>query len=443
MSTPGGEQNVAKDNLDKGKKLIDDLQKKGCDVSEAKGWYDQANDMYRSGLYRTSLIYSGYALDAANEIVQKIKDMVLRVTKVKARAVDMLGKDHKNMPHIDEMIVEMKTAINEGRLDDCQELVNQVDELLRGGSSPYLATKHVRSEPIVKTVTPSRGYSSCPSCGNITESTWTVCKYCDQDLSNEDDGAGPAWSKSGSGPLMVSDKNEEDIDPQPSDDGTSEDLQQMETIQSQMEVVETDLARTDSELVQRTERTVDQETSDDMKEQDNIQSEESIVETDLQKTDKYLVVQAERTVDQETSDDLKEQEAIQKQMEKVESDIDGPSEKQPSVEETPKPVELPPPLVPANVLPKPPEAPLAQPPAPEPPKPLSPPLVANTDTTRPGPLPSQAPKRFYIPPPPKIDFDITTPLFPRVAAGLSKCPKCGEDVEPDFLKCPFCKAPLK
>ena len=57
---PPGEQASAKESLDKAKKLIDDLDSKGYDVQEAKSWFDQADEMFRGGLFRTSLIYSGY-----------------------------------------------------------------------------------------------------------------------------------------------------------------------------------------------------------------------------------------------------------------------------------------------------------------------------------------------------------------------------------------------
>jgi hypothetical protein len=439
MSTPGGEQAVAKDNLEKARKLISDLEKKGVQTSEAKGWFDQGQDMFRSGLYRTSIIYSGYALDAANELIQKIKDMVLRVTKVKARAIDMLGADNKNMPKIDEIIADMKQAINEGRLDDCQELISAVDEMLRGGSSPYLSTTKVRTETVVKTAQPSRGYSSCPSCGNITESDWTVCKYCDQELKEEGspEQTGPSW-QSGEGPLLVSDKeNEEDQ----TDRATDEDMQQMKMTEEELEKVGTDLDSSEDQMVREVERTVDERTSDDMKEQEVLEQQEERTEADLEKAPPLppplpppIVPIPRKPVDEETSVDMEEQEAIENEMDKVEADLEKP------MEEIPKP-EVAHPVDPPKAEGRPPE----EPPKPEPiletPKAeATPPEVQKPPP--PPPPPAEAPKRFFIPPPPKLSFDdIKMPSF-KYSSKQRKCPKCGEEVEPDFKSCPICKTPL-
>lgn len=320
----GGEQAVAQENLEKARKLIEDLEKKGCQVSEARGWYDQAKDMFKSGLFRTSIIYSSYALDAGNEMVQRIKDMVLRVTKVKARAVDQLGKDNKHMPAIDDMIVEMKKAINEGRLDDCQELIAQVDEVLRGGSSPYISTTSTARAQVVKTAQPSRGYSSCPSCGNIVESDWTDCKYCGQGLKEETD-TGPAWSRGEGGPLMVSDEQ------------TEEDAREQERTEKDMERVESDLDETQHEMAREAERTVDERTESDMSEQESIGKEEERTEADIEVPPPLPPalppalpppLPPSKTADEETSTDMQDQEKIEQSMEKVEADLEGPGPEQ-------------------------------------------------------------------------------------------------------------------
>jgi hypothetical protein len=498
-ATPGGDGTVAKDNLDKAKKLIDDLEKKGCQVSEARGWYDQANDMYRSGLYRTSIIYSGYALDAANETVQRIKEMVLKVTKVKARAVDQLGKDNKNMPRIEEMIAEMKTAINEGRLDDCQELIGQVDEILRGGSSPYTSTKPVRVEA-VRAVQPSRGYSSCPSCGNIVETSWKECKYCGQNLKDEEQEAdgGPAWTSGDGGPRMVSDDRP---DEEPPDEEKEQDVRSMERTQEDMEKVGTDLDRTEGEMVKETERTVDEETSADMREQETIEKEMEGTEADLEKggpveerpqgpeiqvpevnmeeerrkallerikgwrDEGYDVARLEKTSDGDLTALRQELDRYAENVEKIkaltvrfkklkspkaqkiESFMRKPDEvprlekaidKLESLESAePKPV----PTGETKPAPRPPDAelkPPEEPPKPEgpkmePPKPEEPKNVAKPES----------PKRFSIPPPPKITFDDVPMPSMFSKKGSKKCPSCGEEVEPEFLKCPFCKTVLK
>jgi hypothetical protein len=458
MSTPGGEQAVAKDNLDKAKKLISDLEKKGVAISEAKGWLDQAQDMFRSGLFRTSIIYSGYALDAANELVQRIKDMVIKVTKVKARAIDMLGADNKNMPKIEELIAEMKIAINEGRLDDCQELISGVDEMLRGGASPYLSTTKVRTETIVKTAQPSRGYSSCPSCGNITESNWTQCKYCGQDLREEESAqqTGPSW-QSGDGPLLVSDKEKEE------DRTTDEDMQQMERTEKDLEKVDTDLDATDDQMVREVERTVDEKTSDDMREQETLEEQEERTEADLEKPPPLppplpppIAPMPRKPVDEETSVDMDEQEAIEREMEKVETDLEKP------VEVTPKPEVVPPVELPKEGPKQPEEPPKAEivppieppiqevKPSEEPPKPEVPqeapkveaPPPKPPEVQKPPPPPAQGPKKFFIPPPPKLSFDdIKMPSFKSLSKQKT-CPKCGEEVEPEFKSCPICKTPL-
>jgi hypothetical protein len=55
----------------------------------------------------------------------------------------------------------------------------------------------------------------------------------------------------------------------------------------------------------------------------------------------------------------------------------------------------------------------------------------------------EAPKRSSIPPPPKITFDdVPMPSY-FSKKEPKKCPSCGEVVEPEFLKCPFCKVALK
>jgi len=554
MATPGGEQTVAQDNLEKARKLIEDLEKKGCEVSEARGWYDQAKDMYRSGLYRTSVIYSGYALDAGNELVQRIKEMVLRVTKVKARAVDQLGKDNKNMPAIDDMVADMKKAINEGRLDDCQELISQVDEILRGGSSPYLSTTKARTE-IVKTVQPSRGYSSCPSCGNIVESSWTECKYCGQDLKEEEGGGGPAWTSGGGGPHLVSDRQDED---------TSKDMDEMERTEEDADRVEKDLDSSEGEMLKGAERNVDAQTSDDMGEQEAIEKEEERTEADLEAQRPAPLppelpprlppplpppLPSKEIADEETSKDMEDQEAIEQSMEKVEADLEVPAGpgtevtvpkaaspeeeerkgllerlkgwrdagydvarleklsdgelpvlrsdvencakniemlealtvrfkklKDPRLQkiepflkrpdevqklekviekiegtEASKPVEVPKPapaVEPPSVEPKP--APVVEPPPPPPPVEAKPPEekpkveAPAPEAPKAEPKP-EGPKRFFIPPPPKLSFDDIKlpPLSSKPPASPIKCPSCGEEVEADFLKCPFCKSPLK
>lgn len=457
MSTPGGEQAVAKDNLDKAKKLISDLEKKGVAISEAKGWFDQAQDMFRSGLFRTSIIYSSYALDAANELVQKIKDMVLRVTKVKARAIDMLGADNKNMPKIDELIAEMKRAINEGRLEDCQELISGVDEMLRGGSSPYLSTTKVRTETVVKTAQPSRGYSSCPSCGNITESNWTQCKYCGQDLSEEGASGqtGPSW-QSGEGPHLVSDKENEE-------DHTDEDLKQMERTEEELDKVGTDLDSSEDQMVGEVERPVDERTSRDMQEQEEAEQQMERTEADLEKAPPLppplppslpppIEPRPKEQVDEETSTDMQEQEAIESELEKVQADLDTPVEVPPKPEvvptvEPPK-EEVKPPQEPpkAEVVPpeEPPKAvivPLIEPPKVETPPP-APPAEQKPPPPPPPPPPTEGPKRFFIPPPPKLSFDdIKLPPLRRTPKARL-CPNCGEEVEIDFKSCPICKTPL-
>ena len=559
MATPGGEQAVAQDNLEKARKLIEDLEKKGCQVSEARGWFDQAKDMFRSGLFRTSIIYSGYALDAGNEMVQKIKEMVLRVTKVKARAVDQLGKDNKNMPRIDEMITEMKKAINEGRLEDCQELISEVDELLRGGSSPYLSTTRGRSE-IVKTVQPSRGYSSCSSCGNIVESSWIKCKYCGQDLKEEEGGGGPAWASGDGGPHLVSDRQADD---EGEDKGTSEDMKEMERTEEDMDRVGSDLDRTETEMVKETERTADEKTRDDMKDQEAIEKEEERTEADLEAQRPVPLPPAlppplppalppRKTADEETSKDMVDQEAIERSMENVEADLEkagpdlpvsaGPVTEKTDIDageqdaerqrkellnrlngwrevgydvtrlekiidsdlstlrpeferyakdveklealtvrfkrlkdprlqkiepflkrpdevqklekviikiestEGAKPAEGPKPAPAVETKPTP-----SVEPAPNPPAAEAKPVVEEKKAGVPAPEAPrtepkpETPKRFFIPPPPMITFDDykLPPLSSKPPAGQTKCPSCGEEVEADFLKCPFCKAALK
>jgi len=504
-ATPGGDGAVAKENLDKAKKLIDDLEKKGCQVSEARGWYDQANDMCRSGLYRTSIIYSSYALDAANETVQRIKEMVLKVTKVKARAVDQLGKDNKNMPRIEEMIAEMKTAINEGRLDDCQELIGQVDEILRGGSSPYTSTKPVRVVA-VKTVQPSRGYSSCPSCGNIVETSWKECKYCGQNLKDEEpeEDGGPAWTSGDGGPRMVSDDR---TDEEPPDEEKEQDVRSMERTQEDMEKVGTDLDRTEGEMVKETERTVDEETSADMKEQETIEKEMEGTEADLDKEgpveerpqepvaqvpevnveeeqrkallerikgwrdEGYDVTRLEKTTDGDLTvlrqdldryaDNVEKLKALtvrfkklkNPKAQKIESYMRKPDEvprlekaitKLESMESTepkPTPTEEMKPAPAVEPAPTPPNAevkPPEEPPKPEGPKMEPPKPEEPKNEAKPG-----APKRFSIPPPPKITFDDVPMPSMFAKKEPKKCPSCGEEVEPEFLKCPFCKKALK
>jgi hypothetical protein len=205
MGPPASEEANAKESLDRAKKLIDDLDSKGYSVTEAKSWYDQADEMFRGGLYRTSLIYSGYAYDAASEVLERMKSMLVKIAKVKTRANEMLGKDHKEMPKIEEYIEEMKKAVNEGRLDDCQELINAAETIMRGGSSPYLATETVG----VTTVAPSRGFMSCPSCGNIVETSWVKCQYCDANLQEEETApSGPQWAAGVTGPLRLSDTSD-------------------------------------------------------------------------------------------------------------------------------------------------------------------------------------------------------------------------------------------
>lgn len=234
---PADEKSSAEGNLNRAKKLIHDLEKKGLDLSEAKGWFDQADEMFRGGLYRTSLIYSGYALDVATEMFERIKSMLVRISKVKSRANDMLGEDHGDMKAIEELVEQMKEAINEGRLDDCQEMINTADDVMRGSSSPYMATK-----TIAVTSAPSRGFSSCPSCGNIVESTWIECRYCDTNLQEEGEekASGPAWSETTTGPLRVSGEGFMDNGAS-TEDELSEDVKELEKVTEEVEAVERDL----------------------------------------------------------------------------------------------------------------------------------------------------------------------------------------------------------
>jgi len=265
---PPGEQSEAKESLDKAKKLIEDLDNRGYNVQEAKSWYDQADEMFRGGLYRTSLIYSGYALDAAEEVFEHMKTMLVKITKVKSRANEMLGKDHQDMPKVVDLIEQMKTAVNEGRLEDAQELVNAAETLMRGGSSPYLAVETVG----VATVSPSRGYTSCPSCGNIIETTWVKCQYCDADLQDEAPVAntGPQWAEGVTGPLMVADTrgpvyHEMPEDETEVDEALEEDTKEMEKVEEEVKEVENDLKQ-----------------EDDIQEMERVEAEVESVETDLQ-----------------------------------------------------------------------------------------------------------------------------------------------------------------
>jgi uncharacterized protein (UPF0212 family) len=243
---PADEQGGAKESLERAKKLIEDLENKGFDLNEARSWLDQADEMFKGGLFRTSLIYSGYAYDSASEIYERMKSMLVKITKLKSRANDMLGKDHKDMPRVDDIIEELKVAVNEGRLDDAQELMNAADGMLMGGASPYITVETVG----VSTVRPSRGYMSCPSCGNIVETTWIKCSYCDASLVDEEHpvSTGPAWTEGVTGPLLISDSNRRGM-PQP--DGTydeeqvDEDLEhdttEVERLTEEMDRVEADL----------------------------------------------------------------------------------------------------------------------------------------------------------------------------------------------------------
>jgi hypothetical protein len=119
---------------------------------------------------------------------------------------------------------------------------------------------------------------------------------------------------------------------------------------------------------------------------------------------------------------------LEKAITKLESMESSEPKPAPTVEAKPAPA-VEPASTPPIVDVKPPE---------DPPKPKEPKMEPPKTDAKP-----EAPKRSSIPPPPKLTFDdVPMPSY-FSKKEPKKCPSCGEVVEPEFLKCPFCKAVLK
>jgi hypothetical protein len=235
----GATQQEAKAKLDEAKQAVEELDKRGFDSTDAKGWYQQAESMYSNNLFKTAIIYAGYSLAASSEALETIKYLDGLIQSTLTRAVSMLGREHPDMSKVSDLLKQAKQCLNSGDAVEARELIRAADDTVKGIQTPYATA--TTSTVGVSTVKPSRGYSSCPSCGNIVESTWTECKYCGVKLS-QDQATGPGWTKAEEGPVL-----QRVTEQPPVEDQLEEAEEELEQVESEYDRVEADLEKPDED----------------------------------------------------------------------------------------------------------------------------------------------------------------------------------------------------